>query len=148
MIFCYFHGISYIVFFFMSYLIKCLPFYFVFLDNSRPRFNYFVYPLHETPFCETDFGYFFLIIFFFFNFHSDFYHFFPSCINFEEFCLLFLLSLNVLHLSLGWLLGFIISHVWMWELDCEESWAWENLCFWTVVLEKTLGLKEDPTSPS
>ena len=30
------------------------------------------------------------------------------------------------------------SHVWMWELDCEESWALENWCFWTVVLEKTL----------
>ena len=26
----------------------------------------------------------------------------------------------------------------MWELDCEERWAPENWCFWTVVLEKTL----------
>ena len=26
----------------------------------------------------------------------------------------------------------------MWELDCEESWALKNSCFWTVVLEKTL----------
>ena len=26
----------------------------------------------------------------------------------------------------------------MWELDCEEGWAWKNWCFWTVVLEKTL----------
>ena len=26
----------------------------------------------------------------------------------------------------------------MWELDCEESWAPNNSCFWTVVLEKTL----------
>ena len=26
----------------------------------------------------------------------------------------------------------------MWELDCEESWALKILCFWTVVLEKTL----------
>ena len=26
----------------------------------------------------------------------------------------------------------------MWELHCEESWAPKNLCFWTVVLEKTL----------
>ena len=34
--------------------------------------------------------------------------------------------------------GFSISHVWMWELDCEESWALKNWCFWTVVLEKTL----------
>ena len=30
------------------------------------------------------------------------------------------------------------GHVWMWELDCEESWALKNWCFWTVVLEKTL----------
>ena len=29
------------------------------------------------------------------------------------------------------------GHVWMWELDCEESWAPKNWCFWTVVLEKT-----------
>ena len=27
--------------------------------------------------------------------------------------------------------------VWMWELDCEESWAPKNWCFWTMVLEKT-----------
>ena len=26
----------------------------------------------------------------------------------------------------------------MWELDCEESWATKNWCFWSVVLEKTL----------
>ena len=26
----------------------------------------------------------------------------------------------------------------MWELDCEESWAPKNWCFWTVVVEKTL----------
>ena len=25
----------------------------------------------------------------------------------------------------------------MWELDCEESWAPKNWCFWTVVLENT-----------
>ena len=25
----------------------------------------------------------------------------------------------------------------MWKLDCEESWALKNWCFWTVVLEKT-----------
>ena len=25
-----------------------------------------------------------------------------------------------------------------WELDCEESWALKNWCFWTVVLDKTL----------
>ena len=34
--------------------------------------------------------------------------------------------------------GFSSSHAWMWELDCEESWAPKNWCFWTVVLEKTL----------
>ena len=26
----------------------------------------------------------------------------------------------------------------MWELDCEESWAPKNWCFWTVMLEKPL----------
>ena len=34
--------------------------------------------------------------------------------------------------------GFSSGHVWMWELDWEESWAPKNWCFWTVVLEKTL----------
>ena len=34
--------------------------------------------------------------------------------------------------------GFSSGHVWMWELDYEESWALKNWCFWTVVLEKTL----------
>ena len=34
--------------------------------------------------------------------------------------------------------GFSSSQVWMWELDCEESWVLKNWCFWTVVLEKTL----------
>ena len=38
------------------------------------------------------------------------------------------------------------SHVWMWELDCKESWALKNWCFWTVEFEKTpespLGYKE------
>ena len=33
---------------------------------------------------------------------------------------------------------FSTGHVWMWHLDCEESWAPKNWCFWTVVLEKTL----------
>ena len=33
---------------------------------------------------------------------------------------------------------FSSSHVWMWELDLEESWAPKNWCFWIVVLEKTL----------
>ena len=72
--------------------------------------------------------------------------------------------------------GFSCSHVWMWELDCKESWSPKNWCFWTGVLEKTLffffyfilffklyiilvlpngedsweflGLQVDPTSPS
>ena len=34
--------------------------------------------------------------------------------------------------------GFSSGHVWMWELDCEESWVSKNWCFWTVLLEKTL----------
>ena len=34
--------------------------------------------------------------------------------------------------------GFSSGHVWMWELDCEESWVPKNWCFWTVVLRKTL----------
>ena len=34
--------------------------------------------------------------------------------------------------------GFSSGHVWMWKLDCEESWAPKNWCFWTVVLEMTL----------
>ena len=34
--------------------------------------------------------------------------------------------------------GFSSSYVWMWELDYKESWAPNNWCFWTVVLEKTL----------
>ena len=33
---------------------------------------------------------------------------------------------------------FSSGHVWMWELDCEESWALKNWCFLTLVLEKTL----------
>ena len=35
--------------------------------------------------------------------------------------------------------GFSSSLVWMWELDHKESWVPKNWCFWTVVLEKTLG---------
>ena len=31
----------------------------------------------------------------------------------------------------------------MWELDCEESWAPKNWCFWTMVLEKTLESPSD-----
>ena len=33
---------------------------------------------------------------------------------------------------------FSSGHVWMWELDCEESWVPKNWWFWTVVLEETL----------
>ena len=45
--------------------------------------------------------------------------------------------------------GFSSGDVCMWELDCEESWALKNWCFWTVVLEKTcesLGLQGDNQS--
>ena len=31
----------------------------------------------------------------------------------------------------------------MWELDYKESWTLKNSCFWTVVLEKTLGSPVD-----
>ena len=31
---------------------------------------------------------------------------------------------------------FSSGHVWMWELDCKESWVLKNGFFWTVVLEK------------
>ena len=50
-------------------------------------------------------------------------------------------------LLIGWLCqerpssqgyGFSCSHVWMWELNCEEDWVPKNWCFWSVVLEKTL----------
>ena len=34
--------------------------------------------------------------------------------------------------------GFSISHVWMWELYSEESWAPKNWCFWTVVWRRLL----------
>ena len=34
--------------------------------------------------------------------------------------------------------GFSSGHVWMWKLDCVESWELKNWCFWTMVLEKTL----------
>ena len=46
--------------------------------------------------------------------------------------------------------GFSSSHVWMWELNHKESWVPKNLCFRTVVLEKTLesplGSKIKPVS--
>ena len=34
--------------------------------------------------------------------------------------------------------GFSSGHVWIWELDYEESWVLKNWCFWTVVLGNTL----------
>jgi len=34
--------------------------------------------------------------------------------------------------------GFSSSYVWIWDLDYKGSWALENWCFWTVMLEKTL----------
>ena len=34
--------------------------------------------------------------------------------------------------------SFSSGHVWMWQLDCEESWVPKNWCFWTMVLQKTL----------
>ena len=34
---------------------------------------------------------------------------------------------------------FSSSHEWMWELDYKESWVLRNWCFWTAVLENTLG---------
>ena len=39
--------------------------------------------------------------------------------------------------------GFSSGHVWIWELDCEESWVPKNWCFWTVVLEKLLEIPLD-----
>ena len=39
--------------------------------------------------------------------------------------------------------GFSSGHVWIWELDCEESWEPKNWCFGTVVLEKTLEIPLD-----
>ena len=33
---------------------------------------------------------------------------------------------------------FFSSHVWMWEMDCKESWVVKNWFFWTAVWEKTL----------
>ena len=36
--------------------------------------------------------------------------------------------------------GFSSSHVWMWVLDYKEGWALNNWCFWTLVLEKTMGV--------
>ena len=43
-----------------------------------------------------------------------------------------------------WIIKWIYaSNVWMLELDCEESWASKNWCFWTVVLKNTLEIPLD-----
>ena len=34
--------------------------------------------------------------------------------------------------------GFSSDHVWMWELDCKESWVSNNWSFWTVVWRRLL----------
>ena len=44
--------------------------------------------------------------------------------------------------------GFSSSHIQMWELDHKEGSVPKNWCFWTVVLEKTLGQQGDETSQS
>ena len=47
--------------------------------------------------------------------------------------------------------GFSSDYIWMWELDCEESWVPKNWCFWAVVLktlESPLDCKEiQPVHP-
>ena len=53
-----------------------------------------------------------------------------------SFSLSFIVALSKGPSSQGY--GFSSGHVWMWGLDCEESWALKNWCFWTVLLEKTL----------
>ena len=47
------------------------------------------------------------------------------------------ITLPTRSISSNHLCGFSSSHVWMWELDYKERWAWKNWCFWTVVFEKT-----------
>ena len=42
--------------------------------------------------------------------------------------------------------GFSSIRVWMWELDHKVGWMPKKWCFWTVVLEKTLGMQGDQTS--
>ena len=72
------------------------------------------------------------------------FYFFNICISVLHYIIYMSLPLSapppffIYHLPIFALLGFSSSHVWMWELDCEESWALKNWCFWTVVLEKTL----------
>ena len=61
--------------------------------------------------------------------------------EFDNTRLFFFLTLCMTTLNQNWVVvgyGFSSGHVWMWELDCEESWAPKNRCFWTVVRGKTL----------
>ena len=48
--------------------------------------------------------------------------------------------------------GFSSGHVWMWELDCGESWAPKKLTLLNCGVREdsweSLGLQGDPTSPS
>ena len=48
--------------------------------------------------------------------------------------------------------GFSSGDVWMWELDCEESWAAEEMMLLNCDVGEdsweSLGLQGDPTSPS
>ena len=48
--------------------------------------------------------------------------------------------------------GFSNSHVWMWELDCKESWVAEELMLLNYgageVFWESLGLQGEQTSPS
>ena len=39
--------------------------------------------------------------------------------------------------------GFSSGHMCIWELDYSESWAPKNLCFWTIMLKKTLEILLD-----
>ena len=47
---------------------------------------------------------------------------------------------------------FSSGHVWMWELDCEESWMLKNWFFWNCGVAEdsweSSGLQGDLTSPS
>ena len=42
--------------------------------------------------------------------------------------------------------GFSSCHVWIWELDHKDDWVPKNLCFWTMMLEKTLESPLDSTA--
>ena len=48
-----------------------------------------------------------------------------------------LLHLQVLSVDILFKTVFSQNFMAGWELDCEESWAPNNWCYWTVVLEKT-----------